>query len=235
MNTSTEILEVLKKGKYRKDHPYQEDKIREKIDSYVLFNSPIKFIAYWGVGAKNNPNWADTATCEFLTEMNNDVKKVYPPGIDFNFVIATPYGFFNGIPEKNVSSYINEMKNIFRNFGFNFMELSSLWEKHGINFERIDAAFKEKEQDPGWWEKIENREILECNSKARNHRYTPIISAKKFFIMRQLEKKMQEEEFRNFVFHIFSHSGMRNIMPDIPTLYFFPRKDWSDAPWFVDK
>ena len=69
----------------------------------------------------------------------------------------------------------------------------------------------------------------------RNQHLNPKIAAQKYFIMRSLEKEMIEKEFSNSIFHAFSNSRLRNVLPNLPTLYLYSRNGWSDTPWFITK
>jgi len=51
--------------------------------------------------------------------------------------------------------------------------------------------------------------------------------------MRDLEKKMLEKEFADAIFYTFSDSKWKCVLPNLPTSYFYSRKGWSDAPWFI--
>jgi hypothetical protein len=125
------------------------------------------------------------------------------------------------------------MEILFKKFGFKFVYLDTLWHKYGISFEKIDAIFEQKPKS--WWNKIENAELIERNAKNGNKRLPSLIGAQKYYIMRNLEKHMLEREFPDSIFNTFSDSRLRNVLPNMPTLYFYSRKGWSDSPWFVNK
>lgn len=231
MTTDSKIYEILTKKRYNRDEPYLKDKLKEKFDYFISHNEPIRLIGFWGVGPKGQPNWADLASCEFLAKLNDEVKEVYPRGIEFIFIFATLHGIHNGINKESIESYTKEMETILTKFGFKFVYLDPLWKKYGISFEKIDRIFGEKEKS--WWNKIPNHKTIEKNAENRNQRLDPQIAAQKYFIMRDLEKEMFEKEFSDSIFHAFSDSKLRNVFPNLPTLYFYARKGWSDTPWFV--
>lgn len=233
MITESKVYKILTKKRYNRDEPYLKDKLKDRFHYFISHNKPIKLVGFWGVGSKSKPNWADLASCEFLTKLNNEVKKVYPYGIEFTFIFATLHGIHNGIIKESIDSYTKKMEKILKKYGFKFVYLDSLWKKYGISFEKIDAIFGQKEKN--WWNKIENHKTIEINAQNRNQRLSPKIAAQKYYIMRDLEKEMFEKEFSDSIFHAFSDSKLRNILPNLPTLYFFSRKGWSDTPWFVTK
>ena len=231
MDMVSKVYEVLTRKKYNRDESYLKDKFKERVRYFVSLNKPIKLAGFWGVGPKSKPNWADLASCEFLSKLNEEVKQIYSPGIEFTFIFATLHGIHNGITRENINSYTKEMENILEQFGFKFVYLDSLWEKYKINFEKIDAIFEQKPKD--WWSKVESAKILEETAGERNKRLPAKIAAQKYFIMRDLEKKMLEKEFSNSIFHTFSDSKWKCVLPNMPTLYFYSRKGWSDTPWFI--
>lgn len=233
MIIESKVYEILTKKRYNRDEPYLKNKLKERFDYFISKNMPIKLIGFWGVGFKNKPNWAEVASCEFLAQLNDEVKTIYAPGIEFTFIFATLHGIHNGITRENIDSYTKEMEKIFNKFGFKFIYLDSLWKKYGISFEKIDAIFEQKQEN--WWTKISNHKIIEKNAQNRNQRLDSKIAAQKYFIMRDLEKEMFEKEFSDFIFHAFSDSKLRNVLPNMPTLYFYSRRGWSDTPWFVIK
>ena len=124
------------------------------------------------------------------------------------------------------------MEKLFEEFHFKFIYLDALWEKYGINFEKINVILTERKDNRR--DDIENHELLEHSAQERNKRINPEIAAQKYYIMRNLEKEMLEKEFSNSIFHAFSHSKFRNVLPKLPTLYLFSiKKRRSDAPWFI--
>ena len=51
--------------------------------------------------------------------------------------------------------------------------------------------------------------------------------------MRDLEKEMLEKEFSGFIFHAFTNSNLKNVLPNMPTLYFYSKLGRFKAPWFI--
>jgi len=105
MNTELLVYDILTKKRYNRDEPYLKDKLKERFHYFISHNKPIKLVGFWGVGLKNKPNWADLASCEFLSKLNEEVKQVYPSGIEFTFIFATLHGIHNGISRESIDSY----------------------------------------------------------------------------------------------------------------------------------
>lgn len=232
MNIEAKVYNILTKKRYNRDEPYLKNKLQKKFRGSISKNQPIKLLGFWGVGPKPEPNWADLASCKFLSKLNCEVKQIYTPCIEFTFIFATLHGIHNGISKKTIYSYVKKMETLFKKFDFKYLYLNQLWRKYGINFEKIDAILKQK--SARWWNRIENAKLIEKNAQARNKRLKPKIAAQKYYIMRDLEKEMLEKEFADPVFHAFSDSRLRNVLPNLSTLYFYSRKGWSDTPWFVE-
>jgi len=231
MSTELKVFEILTRKKYSRDEPFLVEKLKERLNYFISHDRPIKLVGFWGVGFKNHPNWVDLATCEHLEKLSSEIKKVYSPGLEFIFIFATLHGIHNGITLENIIFYTAEMEKNFKEFGFRFLYLDELWEKYGISFKKIDEVFKQKEKD--WWSKVENHEMIENNARKRNQRLELKMAAQKYFIMRDLEKEMWQKEFLDFIFHAFCDSKLKNVLPNLPTLYFYSRPGWSDVPWFV--
>ena len=233
MNKELEIYKIITKKSYNREEPNLKNKVIERIKSFVINQKPIKLVGFWGVGFKSKPNWADMTSCEFLDNLNFEVKKVYSPGIEFIFIFANQHGIHNGISKDSIISYTKNMEKIFRKFGFNYIYLDYLWKQYNISFEKIDRILKNKPK--GWWCQVENHLIIEKNAENRNLRLSPKEGAQKYYIMRDIEKEMIEKEFSDSIFHAFADPRLKSVLPDMPTLYFYSRKGWSDTPWFVTK
>jgi|TARA_B100001971_G_C18082334_1_gene478992 hypothetical protein len=120
---------------------------------------------------------------------------------------------------------------LFKKFNFKYIYLETLWRKYSINFEKINKIYKNKKT--GWWNKIENHLTIEKNAENRNLKLSSKEGAQKYYIMRDLEKNMLENEFPRSIFHAFADPKLKCVLPNMPTLYFYSRRGWSDTPWFV--
>ena len=189
-------------------------------------------MGFWGVGPKAEPNWADLASCENLSNLNDEVKQVYPQGLDFLFILATRHGEHNGFSPESSKSYAKKMESVFKKRGFRLTYSDPLWEKYGISFEKIDYVWSKKAR--GWWSKIPGFEDIESKAAKRNTRLPAQVAAQKYYVMRDLEKGMLEKEFSQHIFHAFADPELRCVLPNLPTLYFYGiKRGRSDPPWFV--
>lgn len=226
------IYSILKKRRYNRCEPSLENELKNRIQYFVELSEPIRLVGFWGVWLKEKANWADGTSCEFLFNLNEEVKKIYIHGLEFLFIFATKHGLHNGIPQSIIFSYTEDMKKLFDKYGLKYVYLDPLWDKYNISFDKIDRAFIEK--SPSWWLSIENTDKIEENASKRNIRLDVKTAAQKYYIMRCLEKEMFEKEFKDYIFHVFSDPDLKNILPNMPTLFFYGREGWSDAPWFIN-
>lgn len=232
MDLSEKIYHFLTKRKYNRGKPYLDEKLKEVIEESVAKNNPIKLIGFWGTGPKSKLNWADEESSKFLNDLNNEIKTIYPSGLEYTFIFADMHGLHNGYLKEDIDSYILDIRKLFDKYSFKSLELNALWDKHGITFEKINSIFNSKPD--GWWDETSQRETIERNAKNRNKKGSPEIEAQKYFIMRELEKEMFLKEFPSYIFNAFSDPELQVVLPDMPTLYFYAREGWSNAPWFVD-
>lgn len=232
MDTALQILSILEKRKYSRRYAPQDERIKENIQQSIESNTAIQLIGFWGIGQKDKRNWADEESCAFLNELNEEIKQIYPPGIEFTFIFATKHAEHNGYSVASVNSYIQSITELMDNYSFKHLSLDTLWTKYHIDFEKIDSMLATKEQD--WWDNISERDVIEKNASHRNKKYDPKLAAQKYYIMRNLEKEMLEKEFPNYIFHAFSDPKLKDVLPNMPTLYFWGTKQWhSNAPWFI--
>lgn len=227
-----EIHEILTKKKYNRGTPNLDRELLAIITTAVNANKAIPLVGLWGIGEKNFANWADEESCAYLCKLQQEVKEVYPPSLEFIFVFATQHALHNGYPAESIKSYTESIIKIFDTCNFKYMFLNTLWEKYGISFEKIDKELASKPSD--WWDTISERTTIEKNASLRNNKYPPVVAAQKYFVMRDLEKEIFEKEFPTHIFHAFSDPDLKQVLPNMPTLYFWGIKKWrSDVPWFV--
>ena len=225
-----DVLEIINKKRFRRDIPY---KIDEVVELSIIENKPIKIVGFWGIGTKGNPDKIDLEVIKHLQNLMKQVKDIFEPGIEFTFIIADNHGEMNGVPKELAEKYVNSISKILLKNGFKVIWLSSLWKKYGISREKISLELNKKTSD--WWEKIENKKLLLENASKFNHNKNSQDAVKFYLVMRELEKSMLEKEFEDYIFQTYSDSKMQMVLPDMPTIYMYARKGWSNAPWFCEE
>ena len=226
--SADDIIQIITNGRYRRDKPY---KINEIIKLSIIENKPIKMFGFWGIGTKCRPDKIDYEAINHLKDLMKQVKKVFKPGIEFTFIIADEHAEMNGVSKGVAENYAREITNILLHNGLTVIKLSSLWKKYGLSIEKIQKELNKKNKD--WWKRINNKELLLENASKFNHNKKPKESVKFYYVMRELEKSMLEEEFADSIFQTYSDSRMANLLPDIPTFYMYARKGWCNVPWFT--
>ncbi|MDD2487099.1 MAG: hypothetical protein PHS92_01920 [Candidatus Gracilibacteria bacterium] len=231
MQKITDIFEALTKKRYNRNEPHLPEKIYECIANNATTDKPIKLIGFWGVGDKKDCNWADMESCEQLEKLNQDIKKIFPPGLEFTFIFSTPHGIYNGIDEENIIGYTKNMEKLFEQFGFKYIYLDNLWEKYNISFDKIETYFKENRFD---WGEEKLHSTLDQLASQINKRLSAQEASKKYMIMRTLEKNMLETEFESYIFHTYNSPLFESFLPDMPRLHIYSyKKGRSNSPWFI--
>ncbi len=230
MPIEEQIYSLLRSRRYNRGKPYLPKDIHFLIKNAVKKSKPIELVGFWGVGPKSKSDSNDELACKFLNDLNLEIRNLYPPGLNFTFIFADMHGLHNGYKKTVIQSYIKSVNQIFKKYGFKSIFLSDLWKKYGISFDLIRQ--KQLGQNKNWWSLVENNEVIERNAKNRNIHLNHIEAAQKYFVMRDLEKSILESEFPNSIFHAFSDPKLKNVLPDMPTLYFYAKPGWSDTPWF---
>lgn len=225
------ILKIMTSRRYSRDGPENQNKIRKLIEDAILKGKPIKLVGFWGVGEKLSANSSERETLEFFNSLNNGIKEIYEKGLEFTFVLADSHGFFNGIDENVIKNYCKSVIKLFEKFNYRYIFLSDLWKKWDLNMKKIDLELRSQPKD--WWENINNSKLLEERSKNHYLNDDYKLGAKKYFIMRKLENRHIIREFSNSIFHTFSDSKFKNLLPKMPIVYLYSRKGWSDCPWFM--
>lgn len=223
-----DIIGIFNRKRYRRDKPH---KIKEIIEQSIIENKPIKIVGFWGIGTKEKPDRIDYEAIDHLLNLGQNIKKIFNQGIEFTFIIADKHGEMNGVPINSADNYSKEISKILLKKGFKIIRLSSLWKKYGISKNKIQEKLNSKQK--GWFNRIENKDLLLKNASKYNVRKDSERSAKIYYIMRCLEKAMLEKEFSGSIFQTYSDSKINNILPNMPTVYTYARKGWSNSPWFT--
>lgn len=222
-----DILEIINKKRFRRDIPYKIDEI---VELSIIENKPIKLVGFWGIGTKGNPGKIDLEAIKHLNDLMKQVKHIFEPGIEFTFIIADKHGEMNGVSKEIAEKYADLISKILLKNGFEVVWLSSLWKKYNISREKILEELNNKNSE--WWKRIENKELLLENASKFNHNKKPQDAVKFYCVMRELEKFMLEKEFEDYIFQTYSDSKMLMVLPNMPKIYMYARKGWSNAPWF---
>lgn len=231
--TSDTIIQIFSRGKYSRDKPSHITKMRKLISDSLSRQVPIPLVGFWGVGSKRTPDVMDRETLNHLQELNQEVKKVYPPGLDMLFILADKHGDMNGVSAHAQNTYLKKIDSLLKKSRFKTVLVSTLWNEFSITDRLILEKLRLKQN--GWWKKVPHHIFMEHNAARYNSRNNPQTAAKIYYIMRCLERPILQKIFHGYIFHTFSSRHMAEILPKIPTLHLYSRKGWSDVPWFHTK
>ncbi len=225
---SSTIFEIFTNKPFGKLKPNEEDEgiIKSKIKKYVLDNTEIQLIGFWGMDYRTEINNFEEKSVEFLCKMDNQVKQIYRPGIKFNWILADAHAKLNGFIELN--NYSNDLKleNLeyiqkIHDMNYSSELLSNIWARNKLSRERIEQEFRQKEVD--WWDNVPHKEIHEKNANKIGR------NAQRYYIARKLELNFLNPN--QYIFHTFSNVELNDLFSR-GTLFFYSRKGLSNSPWF---
>jgi len=233
-SSSDPIIEKFNSRNFRRDYPFLEDKLEEKIVISTKENKPLKLVGFWGAGNKSKVKKDDLDTIGYYKKYLENIKTVFQGKIEVTWILADEHAKNNGYDKKSYDKYLFEIKNILTKNKFKVVYLSDLWKSWKINHKMIDEVAKQKTIN--WWNGINIAKQLEEQAKGRYKKEDYLKGAKKYYIMRKLEKRFMEKDFRNSIFFAFSDGQMQSIYPKLPTLYLYTiNRGVSEVPWFENQ
>lgn len=126
--------------------------ILEKIENSVSKNLPIKLFQFWG-GCKNFNLFTDfaelceEATLDNLSRINDEVIKIYKPGLKF-FISPGDKRVqeVNKIPKEKTENYVRTLSKITEKYNglFTIISIANLYEKYHIDLNRCLMEVKER-------------------------------------------------------------------------------------------
>jgi asparagine synthase (glutamine-hydrolysing) len=225
------IVDKINDSNVRREYPFLEDRLRELIDKGLQEKTPLKLFGFWGAGSKDNIDEHDTKTIEHLQKYIAGLSKVYPHGIEVNFILADMHGQNNGYEKDVINYYLKEISEKLDSVSFKYIYLSDLWRKWNMDLKQVDESLKNKKRD--WWESISIAGELEQKSENNFTGSDKKFGAQKYFVLRELEKTCLEKEYPDGIFFVYGDSMAQQIYPTMPTLYLFTEKKFfSPCPWF---
>ena len=225
------VINKINKRKYRKDFPFLEDQIQDLILNSIQKNEAMNFTGFWGAGLKYNINQSDKETIDRMRVYFNEIKSELKQDIKVTFILADEHAKNNGYNSKKYKKYLREIKEYLERSDFEVVYLSELWKKWKINIKKINNLLKNKPEQ--WWSDIPFSSKLEKQASLRYQGKNKKEGAMKYYLMRNLEKKYLEQEFKDSVFFTFSDGSQQSIYPKLPTIYLFAKERGSGkVPWF---
>jgi DNA polymerase elongation subunit (family B) len=125
--------------------------------------------------------------------------------------------------------YLKEIEKLLEREGFEVVYLSNLWKKYSLNYDLVFNQIK-KNQD---MKKFDSFSIIINSAKNlgfKNYEY----EAKRYLIVRLIEKEILEKEYKNCIFHTFIKKELSFLYPEnLALLHLWSEKRGvSCPPWF---
>lgn len=209
------IYKILTSKKFRTGMlPTENTKnlILEKIENKVSKNLPIKIFQFWG-GCKNSnlptdfAELCEKATLDNLNILNNEVIKIYKPGLK---ILISPGDIrvrkVNKIPKEKTENYVDTLNKIAEMYNnlFSVVPLTYLYEKYNTDFNKCLIKVKERiEKDifhqPDFGKLTHNarKNIYKKDLKSENEILQRSKSSAKDYIIYRVAEE-EAEIFRDF-------------------------------------
>lgn len=208
------LLRILKSRKFNRHRSYKIEEIKE---------NEVKFVMFWGTLGKVVVDELDMQSIEFLDGFKKKIELAVGKEIELKIILADSHAKMNKIEQINSYTYLQNIKDILENRNFKTVYLSSLWKNWNLNLHKIENNIL----------KTENQKLTKILEKAssRYSQGTLKEGYKMYYTMRKIEKKHLEKEFKDYIFLTYNNPVFREILPDLPTLYIYSRKGFSEPPW----
>lgn len=227
------VIDKINARSFRRDFPFLEDRLEELIINSMNKKTALKFVGFWGAGNKNKITAADKKIVSRLKEYFKEIELALGEKTEVTFILADEHAKNNGFSSMVYINYLFEVQKYLEENGFKTLRLSALWKKWNLNQASITQVLKKKAGK--WWNDVPIARQLENQSEKRFQLKDKMTGAKKYYIMRMLEKPHLEKEFRGSTFFAFSDGIMQTIYPKLPTIYLNTKKrGLGEVPWFED-
>lgn len=227
-SSSDPILEIITNRKFRREYPFLEDALRQKIERAV----PIHMVGFWGASDKEKVDKHDVTTIDHFSKMLDRLNKAYKPQFSASFILADMHADNNGYAASSYMPYLRDIEELLARHDLKSVYLSSLWKKWNMSPESVMKNLRNR--PPHWWSKISINKNLEEKSANNFNGNEKIFGAQKYYAMRDVEKPLLEKEYEDHVFFVYGDSMPQQIYPHLPTLYLWSeRPSFSPCPWFM--
>lgn len=203
----------------------------EKAQHSLENQNPVRFIGFWGAYDKKGLDFYDLKAINQLKKYAQHINVHWAFGSEWLLILSDIHAIKNGCNPENINCYLNHIKaEIESATCFKTLLLSELWVKYGI-YDKVLQRFHETKDN--WDEiaivkKIENQ-AMKYNKSGVSHRE----NAQYYYSMRLVESKLIECLYPDFIFFSFSSDDLKEIYPDLPTIYLWSfKRGISSAPWF---
>ena len=228
------VIDKINGRNFRRDFPFLEDVLQERIVEAKNKNEPLKFIGFWGAGHKNQIDANDRETIKFFKKYIADIKGSFKNGVEVTWILADEHAKNNKYRPEVYSKYLKEVEKMLIENNFKVLWLKNLWSSWRINSALINRELKNKNaKNENWWSNILIYKELEDQAKKHYQGMDKVVGAKRYYIMKSIENRLIEKKFKEYIFFTFSDSKFQSIFPKLPTIYLYTRdRGVSSTPWF---
>ncbi len=222
------IWQILVNTRYTYSRSKQ---LKSQINYAIINNQPITIVSFWGIGNKTKPTQVEYNVIKILNEINQEIKKVYPPGLKFIFIISDKHAYLNQFPQENINSYIEKIQKLLHQYHFQTILLSDLYQKYNINSKQIEKqALSQKE----WWEHFPLKKQLIKQAQKISFHPEKEKAALIYAFTRIKEAQIISQEFPKAIFLTYNSPLFHPISPNLPTIHFRPDSPnkITTPPWF---
>ncbi len=205
------------------------DNFQTVISNSLNSNMELKLIGFWGASNKKNINQNDINVINRFIEISDDIHECFNLKIKYVFLLSDIHASLNGYLKKNYMVYLKEIEKLLERKGFEVVYLSNLWKKYSLNYDVIFNQIK-KNQDMNNFDSFSIIINSAKNLGFKNYEY----EAKRYLIVRLIEKEILEKEYKNCIFHTFIKKELSFLYPEnLALLHLWSEKRGvSCPPWF---
>ncbi len=226
------IIDAFSSNKFKKCHPFLEERMYEIVQKAVKANDKIPLFMFWWCSQKNTINEHDISTLEYISKLQESIKEVYAPGFSLTVLLADEHWLNNWYLLEDINNYHNSLIPELDKRQVPYVHLSTVYKLQW--FDRVqEIKNARKDLSNNWWEEVSIRRYIESTANKHYNWSDPIFGAQQYYLLRVLEKPLLQTHFAGHIFVTYSGNNVQQVLPYMPTLYIFTEKKWySELPWF---
>ena len=213
---------------FKREQPDDIQGLQAQVAKAIAMSQPVSFVLYWGKGPRNAAGEKEAACLDFLTQMQERIREMYPPGACITLVFTDTHAILNGHKLPDIVAYFRSVSGMLPESGFDTCHLGSIVR---------DARPLLADYDPDREPLDPDLHTLLVNSARKWYRGggTAEEGALAYYKANLIERKAMELSFPNSIFVTFNGSELRGLFPEkLPIFYMYSlRKGFAVKPWFL--
>ena len=233
---AAEIEARLTESQFNRAQPSGREDIARIIRESLHRGSPIRFLSYWGAGARDGVNDIDRMALERLSTLVASVGKVREVPGRLTLVLTDVHAIdINMKPRLRVERYFEEIAQAAEPLGFEVLRLSDLWRDAGLSVESVRATIRGREFEAAWQQEPLREQLLVQAQKHSEGDQDTETAAEAYYLACRRERVAMLDRFRDHIFITYNDPTFDGLLPDLPKVYIYSHKeDSSLKPWFTD-